>query len=328
MGIKYIVKAYLISIGIGGYLYFYIKQNKLSAIGLSYSIFWMTIFQIIIISLQMFNNSFRNFFYSTIILDDHWRNFSNLVTFRPGGLSGLSVYDTAISYSLLFGLTLYLLKSEKRNKPNKFIWMLLSFIFLILLMMSGRSGLLLFLAILPLIFISQKNKVLLIKYFSLFSCIFLFFIYNLIDINFLQNSFSFAFELFIKGFHTASTDDLLQNHLFVPILNNYFLGEGIWPLAESGYKYSSDSGFVLSYIYLGISGIILSIISLSLYFRIYYNIFSISVTGNLNKIALGIILFLFVSFFILKGPLFFSEKFISSLIVASIFYKHFKSVQV
>jgi hypothetical protein len=130
----------------------------------------------------------------------------------------------------------------------------------------------------------------------------------------------------MNGFHTESTNDLFENHLFVPVLGNYFFGEGVWPLAEPNYRYFSDSGFVLSYIYLGVIGVVLSVVMLFVFLKIYYNTFSISINGSINRVVLITLLFFFIFFFILKAPLFFSEKFMSSLIVTNIVYEYFEKV--
>ncbi|EPL8096500.1 hypothetical protein PN925_004281, partial [Morganella morganii] len=85
--------------------------------------------------IQLTNSDFRIWFINITALDGHWLDFASH-SLRGIGLQGLSIWDTSISYALLFFISIFLLKD------NKIVLFIICFIpTLLLTILAGRTGL-------------------------------------------------------------------------------------------------------------------------------------------------------------------------------------------
>ncbi|STY64555.1 Uncharacterised protein [Mannheimia haemolytica] len=52
---------------------------------------------------------------------------------------------------------------------------------------------------------------------------------------------------------SSSTDNLVKNHLFLPTLNQFISGDGLYYTETGGYYGGSDSGYIRQVLYGGVS---------------------------------------------------------------------------
>lgn len=140
---RYVLKALLIPVGVSLVALFIFRKYHFYSYEISQIVFWIVFFQATLAVLQLSNSAFREWFFSFLQLAEGWQHFVNIGHFRTIGLAGLSIYDTSLAYSLLFGLTTYLYK--KSGYINNIQWIFTLFIFMLLTVLSGRTGLIVFL---------------------------------------------------------------------------------------------------------------------------------------------------------------------------------------
>jgi len=317
--IRYVVKAILIPLGTSLLLLHLFKKYNIQKNEIAFSVIIAISLQFILILLQLTNDSFREWFFSYLSLSDGWMHFVKIGHFRTVGLSGLSIYDTALAYTLLFGLTIYLTD----NKYNSLmIWTFGTAMFFIIILLSGRSGLTIFLVLLIFILLNINNKLKIYSSLFLVTIITFFIISVYVDYEKIELFFRFAFELFTNdsnSFESASTNDFLENHLFIPWDVNPYFGDGVIAQPsisiDIGYQYSTDSGYLLSFISLGIIGLLLSLIMtykvINAYFISYFYHFKTTILNVFFKTFISILIILI--FF--KGIIFFSDKFMPVVIL-------------
>lgn len=93
-----------------------------------------------------------------------------------------------------------------------------------------------------------------------------------------------------------------------------------------GYQYSTDSGYILSFISMGILGFLMSVYMTYIVFKGYsYSYFIHFKNGYLSLFFKAIIFFLIIGV-ILKGPIFFSDKFMSVLIFIFMVQHYLKGI--
>lgn len=317
---RYILKAFFIPLGVSFFLLGFFKKYHLQKNEIAKSIVLVIILQAILVLFQLLDDTFRECFFSYLSLSGGWMNLVKMGHFRTVGLSGLSIYDTAIAYSLLFGITIYLINDK--TKKYLVIWTFSFIVFFILILLSGRSGLVLFVNLTALILLNVNNKKSLYLLLLISVTIFSFTIGTYVDYEVLELFFRFAFEFFSNSngsFESASTNDFLENHLLIPWNVNPIIGDGIWAqpsISRSiGYEYMTDSGYILSFISIGVTGVLLALIMtykiISAYELVYFKQFKKNIINLILKVIISVLLFMII----LKGPLFFSDKFMPVMII-------------
>lgn len=327
---RYILKAFFIPIGVSLLSMHLFKKYSIKNEQISLIVFIIIFLQAILAVFQLTNISFREWFFSFLTLAEGWQYFVRIGHFRTIGLAGLSIYDTSIAYSLLFGLTVYLYKLQGYN--YNFQWIVGWSAFFLLIILSGRTGLILFLLLTIFILINNLKKYSLLNFTIVSFVLFCLLIY-FIDYEYLSIFINFAFELFTNDsgrIESASTNDLLKNHLFLPLNVNPFFGDAIWAqpslAKELNYIYKTDSGYILSFISMGIFGLLVSFFMTYIIFKGY----KIAYFGHFKNTHINtifkIIVFLFIIGIILKGPIFFSDKFMPVLIFVFMVQHYIKGI--
>lgn len=322
--IRYIVKAILIPFGccllIRNLAIDISNKNNDYSNTIRNAVFLALIVQLLVTILQMGLPSFRSYFDSIIELTDEWKMLADMGHFRATGLAGLSIYDTSIAYGLLLFLFLPWCGSKKININFKFL--ILATVVVILSLIAGRSGFILVFTILSFTFLCYQRKI--------FYCL------NVLTLIVLGLIFAVAimgaeqFGVFVHfvfepiynfidtgSFQTASTNELIDSYLFIPWNVPPLTGFGFWaqPSLSEPYQfmYKTDSGILLNFIAFGTVGLIY-IISYTIHFVKSYLSLS-DINGNFSKLYLYILFTVLIFSFILKGPIYFSEKIMTSFFI-------------
>jgi hypothetical protein len=327
---RYVLKALLIPVGVSLVALFIFRKYYFDSYKISQIVFWIIFFQATLAVLQLSHSAFREWFFSFLQLAEGWQHFVNIGHFRTIGLAGLSIYDTSLAYSLLFGLTTYLYK--KSGYINNIQWVLTFVIFFLLTILSGRTGLILILLLTFYILINRSNIITLFNFLILGSISFGLLTYY-INFDELLIFINFAFEFFNSDsgkLESASTNDLLENHLFLPFNVNPIFGDAMWAQPSISntyrYEYSTDSGYILSFISLGITGFLMSLYMTYIVFKGYSYSYFVHFKNSYSSLFFKIIMFFLVIGMILKGPIFFSDKFMPVLIFVFMIHHYLKGV--
>ena len=270
-------------------------------------------FQFIIVMLQLGVPAFRSYFNSIIELTDEWQALAEMGHFRATGLAGLSIYDTSIAYGILYLFFLPWCISEKLLTNLNFL--LITLIVVVLALIAGRSGFIFVATIFLFFFLYCQRK--LFYTFNLTACLFLGLIAVIAVVGidqitiFMQFVFEPVYNFIENGtFETASTNELIESYLFIPWDVPPLTGFGFWaqPSLSEPYQfmYKTDSGILLNYIAFGIMGLVF-IISYTFHF-IKNCVTFIKINNPILKMFFNVVIAVLVISFILKGPIFFSEK--------------------
>lgn len=317
--ITYLLKVYVFQFFSIYMIIYLIQKYRLCFTNVIYLVF---VFQFALVCVQMSSPSFRDFYFSIINLHESWLYLVEMGHFRTTGLAGLSIYDTSIAYALLF---LVVLSSIKKVDFVFFFILSISFV---LVFLAGRTGLFLYFYFLVL-FLLSSGSLNLFKIISFISIVlavaFIFFYTPEVD-----STIKFAFEFFFEG-RSDSTDDLVSNHLFFPDEVGLLTGDFFWAQPSIStvfaYPYKTDSGFILAYIY---GGALFSLAVVAYFIQIvfvygklvsmfveHYVIFCLS-------ILFGVLLFMFI---FTKGPIYFSDRIVPSLMFMVYFLCYSRSVK-
>ncbi|END3623121.1 hypothetical protein ABL185_005063, partial [Escherichia coli] len=207
--------------------------------------------------IQLSNDSFRIWYLNLTAIDGYWYEWAQKSN-RAIGLKAMSIWDTSVSYSFLLFIA-FAAYFQLKNK-NILLYLFVALVFL-LIVMSGRTGLLFFIVFSCLLSIRYKIYGFMFTY-AITSVICIFFIMLVSESETVLRVINFAFELImniINGkIETNSTDDLINNHLFIPHLDNIFWGDNIYigdgDEVISKIGRSSDSAFVINYVSNGVIG--------------------------------------------------------------------------
>jgi len=131
--------------------------------------------------------------------------------------------------------------------------------------------------------------------------------------------FYVAFE-FLRTGETASTNDLMANHLFLPLDVGLF-GEFFWAQPsisdQLGYRYRTDSGFVLAFIAMGLPFLMLVIWFGNWFVLLIWKLLSLMWCRPFIKMLGYGGSAILVFGFLVKGPIYFSERIVPVLILIS-----------
>ncbi|MGL4907140.1 MAG: hypothetical protein ACRC38_10485 [Plesiomonas sp.] len=272
--------------------------------------FFLYLLQLIFVDFKMF---YINHF---TVLDGYWFQAA-LNSFRGIGWQGLSIWDTSISYALL-SVFLYPLFNS-RGSLDRFILVVALLGLFVITFCSGRTGGFLFVFLLMLqIFLAKK-------YFFGLGFLVLLLILLLVSFEAFEKAdilIDFAFEIMInlfsgEGLKSASTDDLIDNHLYIPLVSNQLIGDGYYINDDIASKFSfggsnkaSDSAFVINYIGYGVVGVFITLCMTLLNSKIVVESISSICQMKNNKVFFYLIAFVFFFFVYLKGPIYHSQTYI------------------
>lgn len=316
---RYIFKSIVIPLG----CYLLIKELILKSAGKGIetkdlvvkAVFFSITAQIILVFLQLYIPSFRDLFFTYIDLADNWKSLSEAGHFRATGLSGLSIYDTSISYGLLL-----IILGEWCNSSslkNNVLFLLSIIITCILSLIAGRSGFILVVFVALFYIFLAKKRLAYLAVLSGFVFLIIMLTISVIGMDEFYFFSRFVFEpvyafLDTGVIKTESTNELIDSYLFIPWDVPVLTGFGFWAQPSlsmiNGFRYSTDSGLILYYIAFGIFGVLYLILYLKK-FVISYNMNSVDSLYSKSAILIFyIVFFLLFMGFLLKAPIFFSEK--------------------
>ncbi|HAG6472224.1 TPA: O132 family O-antigen polymerase, partial [Escherichia coli] len=247
-----------------------------------------------------------------ISIDDWWKDTLGM---RNLGFRGVSIYDYSVAATLAVLIDFSL---RSRKKINFIIYPLV----LLSALSSGRTGLVVififtlvyFYRYAPKIIISGFIFIILIMYLSLFHS------NELIHNQQLSWMFEPLLNILNGNIETESTDDLLENHLFMP---DNILGYGLWgqygDMLGSTIR-GSDSGYILIILYGGWVGFIFFLICSFSYLLYAY------IKSQDKKLSIAI--FFTFMLIMIKGPIIYSDYnafILMSLLIAPSFYIFFKA---
>jgi hypothetical protein len=305
---------------LGSVFVFGLFSKNIEYIDLVKCLFLVALFQVAITVFQLFSPDFRSVFFSLIRLADVWQSFVDVGHFRATGLSGLSLYDTSISYSLLLLIIIPLLKTSIFKE--QVLLYFTSILLFILTIIAGRTGLMLLLFLFTAYYFSSRNKIWLACSTLAVTSICFSIIISLSDagLDEVINLLELAFEPFVNlfsgnGIESKSTTELYESHLFIPEGINPFIGNGLWlQKGISGNHRGTDSGLVILYGYAGSVGLLLSIMVVIIY-SYFFSSATYKLSGGSVFVFYGalIVFISYFSFCILKAPFFFQEKIMATL---------------
>lgn len=277
-------------------------------------------FQFTIIILQLSWPPFREVFNSIIELTDEWKVLADVGHFRATGLAGLSIYDTSISYGVLYLFFLPWCTSYKFTMNFKFI--LITLIVMVLSLIAGRSGFILVLTIFIFFLAYCQRKIFYSVNLAVFMSIAIIAVITIMGIDQFTRFLQFAFEpvynyMETGTIETASTNELIDSYLFIPWEVPPLTGFGFWAqpsLSEPHhFIYKTDSGILLNYIAFGIIGLIF-ILSYTWHFIKNLVIYT-GINSPIIKFLFTISMAGLILSFILKGPIYFSEKIMTAYFI-------------
>lgn len=284
------------------------------------SVFVFLIFLLIFNLVQLTDDSFRQSFINITALDGYWLDFANS-SLRGIGLQGLSIWDTSISYSLLFFIGVYTVKNN--SKFERLLFIIYTMAIVCLTVLSGRTGLIfLFLFMsLSLILIGKMRYLLVIITLVLSFIITLYLFGNEMVVNIIDFSFELIINTLNGHVESGSTDDLLNNHLFIPMIQNDIFGDNVYigdgDIYRSSIGRSSDSAFVINFAAFGIVGIFSTLILVKLTSSIVANYF-IFYKKTVLKVLVPFICFIFIFLLYVKVPLYVSATLLKTMVFVTI----------
>ena len=258
---------------------------------------WLTLQSLIILA-SAFLDGFASDFHSIFLLTEKAERYigdyvlvNRFSGFAPSGFSLLSVY---------MALLVILVNEITVKEQKTFMHYLFVLIVLLSLIFVGRSGLYYFILYLCLSGTLLKSR---------FYIFILFFIF-IISINLGDNSqvlinyLDFAFELFLNGFSTYSTDTLIKDEIFLPQFSVWGSGELI--RTEGGAN--SDIGWIKLLACFGYIGVFV-------YCVLFLYMMSHGFTARIYKSSVFVYLFLAFFIFNLKDLYFLSSGYIQVFII-------------
>ncbi|MBN3132398.1 MULTISPECIES: hypothetical protein [Pectobacterium] len=296
-----------------------------------FATFYFLLFVLLLSIIQLSNESFRVWYVNQTAVDGYWLEWAQTST-RAIGLKGISIWDTSIAYTILCFVSIYTLNSPSFN--DKLYFVLFMFVIAILTIVSGRTGLIFFLffSIISGVMLGKARYIL----FFYFSIILILFSITINSTNELINKIAgFSFELFINlingDFSTNSTNDLLNNHLFIPEVKHYLFGDNFYigdgDVINSKLGRSSDSAFVINYVSYGFFGFLLTLILVYINIKIFMSYFIIKRKNFFYYISFIACTALTIGLYI-KVPVYVSATLLKSMLFVTLCMNSIKEINI
>ncbi|MGN5003001.1 hypothetical protein ACTG2S_08260 [Aeromonas sp. 82P] len=282
---------------------------------------YFLLLSIILCGLQLSIDEFKRYYIENFTaLEGHWYDFA-ITSFRGIGWQGLSIWDTSLSYAIISWVLYPMLFSVR--VVDKITWFVGMICLFVLVCISGRTGLFAFVMIFFLqLYLSAKYINGFLVVFTLIAIIALLFIFGGEQVQYL---ISFSFEVignFIsgRGIQSESTNDLVQNHLYVPVLKNILLGENYYINQPdlsflNNINKPSDSSLVINYVFFGIIGLVLTFLLIFFNSKILLKAVH-DITGfhsRTKEFVLVLSIFLLIFFVYVKAPPYYSQTYIKTV---------------
>lgn len=285
------------------------------------------LFSVLLLSLfQMANDPFRMWYLDLTATDGYWYEWAKKSN-RAIGLKAMSIWDTSVSYALLIFIGFSTYFQGIRKKTIFWLYIFIALLFL-LVIISGRTGLFFLVAFFGLLSVNYKRYGLLIT-FAILAVVSILMVLTFANSELILRVINFAFELVVNLFQgkieTSSTDDLLNNHLFIPNINNpifgdnFFIGDGDEVTSQIGR--SSDSAFVINYVSYGFLGIVATVVLSILTGRIFFDYFGLNRKNYFYYLVLFVCLALAFGLY-LKILIYVSATLLKAMIFMTICLKH------
>lgn len=167
--------------------------------------------------------------------------------YRLYNITSSAFFQLSLFYLML--LHFLLAYNEKHNSIHPIFLLLMLFIGLI----SGRSFL-----VLSILSIGLYFKWRYLPALILFGFLCLFFAFNYADNKYVAHALEPLINIInAKGYVSASTDTLIEKHLFIPELKQILYGDGYYYSPKGGYYGGTDSGFLRQALCGGIAYVLL-----------------------------------------------------------------------
>lgn len=273
--------------------------------------------------------AFREAFLSIVNLADSWRKEADGGHFRFSGIGGISIYDTSIAYCVLAAVLLN--ANPPRHKADAWLRASALAALLVLGLLHGRTGLLLGLSLTGWLLLRETlqrftaaQPLLVGPRLLLLACILASTLYLGLDEALRDLILNFGGELLVnlvagEGLRSDSTDDFFDNHLHLPDGNVLIGGAGYWgqpELAdEKGRAYSTDSGVLLLLNFGGVPLLLATFLGIGTMLSMLHGRIAGDGQASAGPGQAGLALYLSTVFVLVswKGPIFFSEHFMTAL---------------
>ncbi len=300
--------------------------NRLSAEKLFFGVMIFLAGVLLLSLFQMMNDSFRMWYLDLTATDGYWYEWAQKSN-RAIGLKAMSIWDTSVSYALLIFLVFAVFFQGRTTRSKSWLYLFIGLLFL-LVIISGRTGLFFLIAFFILLSIFNRQYGLLVN-FAILAITGIIMVLTFTDSELIVRVISFAFELIVNVFQgrveTNSTDDLINNHLFIPHISNilfgdnFFIGDGDEVTSQIGR--SSDSAFVINYVAYGLLGVCITSILAVITGRIFFDYFSLDKKNYFYYFVLLICLLLSFGLY-LKILIYVSATILKAMIFMTICLKH------
>ncbi|NKG29775.1 hypothetical protein FVB43_06930 [Erwinia rhapontici] len=294
-----------------------------------FSVLTFMLFLVVFSLLQLGSSDFRMWFLERTAIDGYWLEWAKQSN-RAIGLKAMSIWDTSVAYSIFIFICFGVVKTNKKNISNLSIYVFIAITFL-LVGLSGRTGLLFLCSFVFLLCVLYEKKSLLL-FFALTLFLMILMIITLSGSEVIIRVVDFALELFVNvingNFHTNSTDDLINNHLFIPNINNIAFGEntfiGDGEEVQSEISRSSDSSFVINFVAYGMFGVVCTTLLMLINTRVFFDFFMLTKKNKFYYVTL-LVCFLLCFGLYIKALVYISATLLKAMIFVSVVINRFKS---
>lgn len=277
--------------------------------------------QTTVIMLQLTNQEFKSLYLEYVNLSEDWRIMANLGLARFSGIGGISIYDTAISYCILASISLI---GSMQASTKNWLYAYILFSNVLLCAIHGRTGLIFSILLILMVILKENLKSqIALRILIIFVCLIVPFS-MMITVETRDDILNSSGEVVINylssgSLRSDSSDDFLENHLYLPKLDTIIIGHAYWiqPGIELNMPHYTDSGVLLLIEFGGI--LLLSVMVFAITGMIYLINVYIAHGSVRGQFFVGttrwwslylIMIFGAVSW---KGPIFLSEHAMTSL---------------
>lgn len=304
--------------------------TRLSKVQIFYGIMLFLTGVLILCFFQLTNDVFRMRYLDLTATDGYWRVWAQTSS-RAIGLKAMSIWDSSVSYALLIFVGFSIHSYTERKISNFWLYIFIYTIFL-LVVISGRTGLLLVMFFFGMLTIKYKKYSMLVNVIIM-SIAGIIIILAITNSEVITHVVNFAFELIVNiiqgKLETDSTDDLLNNHLFIPNIDNVIFGDNIF--IGNGDEFiskigqSSDSAFVINYVAYGLVGVFATLIFVIINAKIFIDYFDIKSKTYSYYFVLIVCLLLSLGLYV-KILVYVSATLLKAMIFVTIILKRVVSV--
>ncbi|MDV7105999.1 hypothetical protein R3X26_16450 [Vibrio sp. TH_r3] len=313
------------------YMFGYITARVIGKIEIKDAFKYISIFIVmlsIFVLFQLISQDFRLTYLNITAIDGHWKEWASDSP-RAVGLKGMSIWDSSLAYSFIF-LSLCSIYFNESITFKRITFLSSAFALAILLSFSGRTGIIF--SFLFFTLVSFNDRVLFKNYGKMILILLLLVPIVMLSVDeYLLSRLLYAFEFLINiaqgKLETQSTNDLINNHLFIPEIKNLILGDNIFigdggSFINSTIK-ASDSAFVINYAAYGMFGLLGTLLITLMTTLILYRMLLIK-RSLFVKVIIFMVLFIISFGLHVKIVAYISPTYLKSLVFCSILIDIFR----